>query len=126
MFEGVKNQYYYNNRNWIIEFLNTDGIFGYSNAYFKNGNVKSQNLTGSYKDNFTRDDEIGFNYSYDRSNRLLSTTLIAQQAKDDYKLTNTYDKDGNILTLDRYGSDENLLDDFNYAYYSGTNKLQRL
>ncbi|MEO6696244.1 MAG: RHS repeat-associated core domain-containing protein, partial [Ignavibacteria bacterium] len=38
----------------------------------------------------------------------------------------TYDKDGNILTLDRYGSNENLLDDFNYVYYSGTNKLQRV
>ncbi len=107
-------------------FLNTDGIFGYSNGYFKNGNVKSQGLTGSYKDNFTRDDEIGFNYSYDKLNRLLSSIFISQQPKDYYKLTNTYDKDGNILTLKRYDSDANLTDNFSYAYYSGTNKLQRV
>jgi len=125
IFDGVKNNYYYNKRNWIIELLNTDGIFGYTNDYFKNGNVKSQNFIGTYKDNFAKDNEIGFNYTYDKSNRLLTSSL-AGQTTNDYKLLNTYNKDGNILTLDRYGSDENLLDDFAYTYYSGTNKLQRV
>lgn len=36
------------------------------------------------------------------------------------------DKDDNILTLDRYGSSADKIDDFNYIYFSGTNKLQRV
>ncbi|MDZ4712109.1 MAG: RHS repeat-associated core domain-containing protein [bacterium] len=121
----MTNEYFYNNRNWITAVINSKGVFDYTNDYFKNGNVKKQTLTGNYKENFTRNDELTFIFTYDKSNRLLTSSLTGQ-TKNDYNLINSYDKDGNILTLDRYGSNENLIDDFNYTYYSGTNKLQRV
>jgi RHS repeat-associated protein len=41
-------------------------------------------------------------------------------------LINRYDKDGNILELKRYDGDGSIADNFNYTYYSNTNKLQRV
>ena len=37
-----------------------------------------------------------------------------------------YDKDGNILTLQRYGASNNLVDSFAYDYITGTNKLKKV
>jgi len=36
----------------------------------------------------------------------------------------TYDPNGNILTLQRWNNTPALMDDFNYTYYSGTNRLR--
>jgi RHS repeat-associated protein len=63
-----------------------------------------------------------FIYKYDRSNRLLEEMTPDK----DFDIYNPYGKDGNILTLDRNGSTGNSLDDFNYSYYSGTNKLSKV
>jgi len=41
-------------------------------------------------------------------------------------LVNTYDKDGNILSIRRYGNNNSLLDNFDYEYYSNTNRLKNL
>ena len=62
---------------------------------------------------------ICFIYTYDKSNRLLSSNTSGNI----YKLENTYDKDGNILTLDRKGRSGNTIDSFAYDYYPSTNKL---
>ncbi len=47
-------------------------------------------------------------------------------SSNEYKIENTYDKDGNILALKRYGDGGGLDDDFSYQYYTGTNKLKRV
>ncbi len=123
---GVKNNFYYDNRNRISTMQNSEGIFEYTNGYFKNGNVKSQEILGSYKDNFDNTTDLTFTYTYDKSNRLLETENTNQEYKDNFKLENKYDKDGNILELKRYDGDGSMADNFNYAYYSNTNKLQRV
>ncbi len=41
-----------------------------------------------------------------------------------YDETYTYDGNGNILTLDRMNGQGGLMDDFDYYYYKGTNKLR--
>ena len=41
-------------------------------------------------------------------------------------MISSYDPDGNILSLQRYGSNNNLFDNYNYAYYAGTNRLRRV
>ena len=97
-------------------------LFNYENTYFKNGNVKSQYLTGEYSYSFSDNSDLSFTYIYDKSNRLTQTSTSDKS----YELLNTYDKDGNILTLDRNGSTGNSIDDFNYSYYSGTNKLSTI
>ena len=43
-----------------------------------------------------------------------------------YSVLNTYDKDGNLTTLKRYGDNNVINDDFTYQYYSGTNKLSKV
>jgi RHS repeat-associated protein len=118
---SLKNDYFFNNRNWIIEMLQSQDLFSYTNGYYKNGNVKTQQLSGTYNDNFASSTDLSFTYSYDRSNRLTASNTSSKN----YELFNTYDNDGNILTLDRFGSGSQT-DDFNYVYYSLTNKLQRV
>ncbi|MCB0728867.1 MAG: hypothetical protein KDD00_15490, partial [Ignavibacteriae bacterium] len=118
----IENVYSYNNRNWIASMINSQTIFDFTNSYFRNGNVKTTELSGDYNKNFASSSALTFDYSYDKSNRLIETSNSSKY----FDLINTYDKDGNILTLDRNGSTGNQIDDFNYAYYSGTNKLQRV
>jgi len=119
---SVTNLYFYNNRNWIAEMIQYEGYFGYLNGYFKNGNVKTQQLSGSYNDNFEVDFDLNYNYFYDKSNRQLysktSDTILQTE--------NSYDKDGNILTLERTNGIGGIIDNFNYNYYSGTNKLKNV
>ena len=123
---GLKINYYYNNRQWISEILETGDVFNMINDYFKNGNVKSQQLSGSYNDMFSNASDLYQNYKYDKSNRLLETENNNQQYKDHYKIENKYDKDGNILELKRYDGTGAIMDNFDYDYYSGTNRLQRV
>ncbi len=123
---GVKTNYYYNNRQWVMEMQESGGLFDFTNDYYKNGNVKSQEILGSYNDNFDNTTDLNFTYTYDKSNRLLETENANQQYKDHFKLENAYDKDGNILELKRYDGDGSVADNFTYTYYSNTNKLQRV
>ena len=123
---GVKTNYYYNNRQWVTEILESGDLVNFINDYYKNGNVKSQQISGSYNDNFANTSDLSFDYTYDESNRLLETENTNQEYKDNFKLENKYDKDGNILELKRYDGDGSIADNFNYAYYSNTNKLQRV
>lgn len=90
----LENTYTYNNRNWITLMESSNNIFNYENGYFKNGNVKTQTLSGNYNDSFANNANLNFSYTYDKSNRLLQS-----EKGSSYKLINTYDKDGNILTL---------------------------
>jgi len=121
-----RNHYLYDSRGRIFNFQNNDGMFEYTNEYFLNGNVKSQEFSGSYKDNFTNTSALNLNYTYDLSNRLLETENDNTQHKDDFKLGNAYDKDGNITELRRYSGSGSIMDNFYYSYYSGTNKLQKV
>ncbi len=123
---GVKTNYYYNNRQWIAQMQKSGGLFDFTNDYYKNGNVKSQEILGSYKDNFDNTSDLNLKYKYDKSNRLLETENANQLYKDHFKLENKYDKDGNILELKRYDGVGSVIDNFNYAYYNNTNKLQRV
>ncbi|MBV6480146.1 MAG: hypothetical protein HGGPFJEG_02991 [Ignavibacteria bacterium] len=121
----LTNAYAYNNRNWITQMYNSISQIIYENEYCKNGNVSLQYFYGSYAENFRNTDELFFKYSYDRSSRL---TNVSNEITQDntYHLENTYDKDGNITTLKRYGDTNTIKDNFVYAYNSGTNKLNNV
>ena len=118
----MQNEYSYNERNWITEVDNSSKLFEYSNRYFKNGNVKSMEISGDYSQNFAAPSGLTFEYEYDRSNRLTKAT----NGENIFEVINTYDKDGNILSMERHGSTGIRIEAFNYIYYSGTNKLQRV
>ena len=121
----ASNSYSYNKRSWIASMNSNESVLSYENSYFKNGNVKTQVLSGTYLGNFADKSDLNFEYTYDKSNRLLKSDFTTSEGTS-FDFINTYDKDGNILTLDRYGSNDNLKDDFTYQYYSGTNKLKKV
>ena len=104
---------------------NVEGQFGYTNTYFKNGNLETQLLTGTYKDYMQNRYNLNYKFSYDYSNRLLNAQNI-NQGDNTYSVFNTYDKDGNLTTLKRYGDYNILTDNFVYTYSPGTNKLTRV
>jgi YD repeat-containing protein len=117
------NSFNYDNRNRISSVANSYAIFSYTNTYFKNGNVKTQNLTGNYNDNFQSTADLNFNYTYDKSNRLLNSSIGTGNS---YGVENTYDNAGNILTLKRKDRIGKVTDDFSFAYYPQSNKLMRV
>ncbi|HMS35465.1 MAG TPA: hypothetical protein PKC91_15395, partial [Ignavibacteria bacterium] len=121
----LQNQYRYNSRNWVTEMNNVEGQFGYTNTFFKNGNLNTQLLSGTYKDYMQNRYNLNYKYLYDNSNRLLEAHNIIQ-GDNTYSTYNTYDKDGNITTLKRYGDYNVLADNYIYTYSPGTNKLTRV
>jgi RHS repeat-associated protein len=120
--EQVRQTVDYLPRNWIFNCYDNLGIFSYSMDYFPNGNVYSLQYQGSYNSNFGDNNNINFTFGYDKSNRLLNA--ISNYDGDGNDLRNTYDKDGNILSLKRYLHDGSEIDNFNYTYYSGKNWLK--
>ncbi|HRE41914.1 MAG TPA: RHS repeat-associated core domain-containing protein [Ignavibacteria bacterium] len=117
--------YNYNSRNWLTSQTSTDRIFDYTNTYFANGNINTQFIDGSYKYNFVNAGALNFSFTYDKSNSLLKVEENHQSGST-YHLINNFDKDGNIKSLKRFGSENNLVDNFEYSYISGTNKLLKV
>lgn len=104
----------YDTRNRITYFTSSKpNIFSYSLEYFANSNIQSQSFSGYYKDNYSNQYDLSFNYTYDESNRLLDANCTSTQ-DNTFNMIHSYDPDGNILTMQRYGSNNNLFDNFNY------------
>ncbi|MCC6865526.1 MAG: RHS repeat protein, partial [Ignavibacteria bacterium] len=125
----LTTNYNYNNRNWIFTTSQTgvsSAIFRYTMLYNANGNIRKQISLGTYRSNFSDNSDLWETYIYDNSNRLLKADRDSGVAGSTHDLINGYDKDGNFQGMKRYGSANNLADDFSYSYYSGTNKLQRV
>jgi YD repeat-containing protein len=125
---SLSTSYGYNSRNWVQSFHNSPSeIFGYAVVYNYNGNIRTQQTQGSYQNNFTDNiTSLQLTYTYDLSNRLVKGDFRPEQQNTKYDLINTYDKNGNILTLKRYGSSNNIVDNYSYTYISNTNKLSRV
>jgi RHS repeat-associated protein len=65
---------------------------------------------------------MNFNYTYDKSNRLLQTQNTSGHGNYEFTGVNSYDYDGNFLSLTR----SNNVDNFAYDYYTGTNRLKKI
>jgi RHS repeat-associated protein len=70
-----------------------------------------------------------YTYSYDRANRLLNSQYSGV-GNENYSVSNSYDANGNLLTLQRYGKTGTntfgLIDNLTYSYISTGNKLQKV
>jgi len=127
-FDPIKlsHTYTYDSRNRITSFsCDSKDLFSYNLTYYSNSNIQTQSFTGDYKNSFSNRDNLSVSYTYDKSNRLLKANYT-NTSDNTFDLINTYDPDGNILTLQRYGSNNNLIDNFSNEYYTGTNKLKNL
>ena len=117
----------YNNRNWV-DYTGNDRFF-YDASYYANGNVDTLKLYSAYNDSMASSIDLKFKYNYDESDWLIKADFLEPGGGGidlSFNLDMTYDKDGNILTLQRYGASNNLVDSFAYDYITGTNKLKKV
>jgi hypothetical protein len=122
----LTHTYSYDTRSRITNYTcSNPNLFSYSLTYYSNSNINTQTFTGQYRNSFSNQDNLSVSYSYDKSNRLLNSNYT-HTSDNTFDLANSYDYDGNILTLQRYGSNNNLIDNFSYSYYTGTNKLKKV
>jgi RHS repeat-associated protein len=117
---SLENTYSYNNRNWVTAY--NGNKINYSLNYLQNGNISNQSIGGEYQNSLSDSRYMSMNYTYDKSNRLLTAENIQGHNNYEYYGANTYDFDGNLLTLTRSSNGDN----FNYNYYSGTNRLKKI
>lgn len=125
----LTTNYNYNNRNWIFTTSQSgvsSTIFRYTLLYNANGNIRKQISHGNYSSNFSNNSDLWMTYIYDNSNRLLKADRDSGVTGSTHDLISGYDKDGNFVGMKRYGSSNNLEDEFGYSYFSGTNKLQTI
>ncbi|CAN5619134.1 hypothetical protein BH10BAC5_BH10BAC5_02570 [soil metagenome] len=119
---AIQTNFTYNNRNWIDNIYNLNEIFSYNLTYYLNGNINTQELFGTFNSNYTGGKKIFSEFLYDSNNRLIKTKKINATDIFDMDVTNSYDKDGNLLSMVRNFNSDN----FSYNYYAGTNRLKNI
>lgn len=135
-----KIDYTYNIRSWLTKIndpdILDDDLFG-MNLYYNNID-EFENISAQYNGNIAamtwntvNDTNRGYSFNYDALNRLKKAnygegnTLAAN--KDLFSMNADYDKNGNILLLNRnFRSTDDYADQLTYSYYSGTNQLQKV
>jgi len=121
-------EYEYNNRNWVQKFREnypsySQNIFSYYLRYLPNGNVRNTVHWGIYDTLLGNNSNLVYTYIYDKSNRLLKANRDSSSITNSHDISMSYDNDGNVLSLKRYGSNENIIDNLTYSYYVNTNKI---
>ncbi|WP_339610853.1 RHS repeat-associated core domain-containing protein [uncultured Planktosalinus sp.] len=141
-----KVDYKYNIRGWLTDINKVENLvesgapqdlFGFKINYTQVTNTVNGSVNPLYNGNIaetlwrTSSDNIRrrYSYTYDLTNRLLDAwySIPGSAVADSYNEHLTYDANGNILTLQRYGEVENyqqtlMIDDLVYEYDNG-NKL---
>jgi hypothetical protein len=91
---------------------------------FLGGIFKLQNITNIYENKKMQNTkEQKNNFSFYSNNRLLYA-VNTNQGDNTYSIFNTYDRDGNFVTLKRYGDNNTVTDGFQYQYFPNTNKVR--
>ncbi|MBF4519573.1 RHS repeat-associated core domain-containing protein, partial [Flavobacterium sp. ANB] len=143
-----KVDYTYNIRGWLTEINKTDelqqntdplDLFAFKINYDKTqteiANVKALyngNIAETFWKTGSDNLERSYGYQYDKLNRL--TSAIYQKSKlttDSYNENLSYDKNGNILYLNRNGDMDpqigtNVIDNLTYTYPGNSNQLSKV
>lgn len=90
---NLSTNYNYNIRSWTNNIANTH--FSETLAYAYNGNISRMQWT-------TNEQTRSYDFAYDNLSRL-KTAVYAGIGNEQYGTSYTYDKHGNMLTLQRYG-----------------------
>jgi len=136
-----KTDYLYNIRGWLTR-INDPGNLSFDNDLFAmelyynssgpgyggtplyNGNISAVTFTSQYKP-----DIYAYIYNYDQANRLHNSYFwkntggnwVHDNSFDENGFT--YDANGNILTLNRYGANAQKIDQLSYNYLNGGNQV---
>ncbi|WP_430405223.1 RHS repeat-associated core domain-containing protein [Fluviicola sp.] len=120
-----------------MEAKTAGSAFGAASANLYNGNIR---LSTTAVEGFTNE-VIGASYRYDQLNRLKGMSTFFNTGIDDgtatawnssggtnsYSSTYSYDRNGNLRTLNRYASSATtLMDQMGYNYTANTNKLHKV
>jgi hypothetical protein len=99
-----------------------------------NGNIAS--WSSDYTSTNTNDQtNMDYTFRYDILNRLIKADAHTRDnlanptwsgKMDNYSNNYTYDRNGNILNLQRYNNSTSKIDDMNYQYQTGSNKLSKI
>jgi len=121
-------EYEYNNRNWVTKFtrnypINAPNLYVYILQYLSNGNIRRSIHGGDYRSLLPNNSNLNITYIYDKANRLRKANFDSASVSNTFDISMSYDNDGNIISLNRYGSNENIIDNLTYSYYVNTNKI---
>jgi len=121
----IKTSYGYNIRGWMITMGNKDkddvNLFTLGLGYNQgNGPQYNGNISLMKWSSYQRTDDKQYDFSYDDINRLTAADYSGTPQTEDYSTTYSYDKNGNILKLHRFGwTDGDVftpVDSLNYGY----------
>ncbi|QSS96313.1 DUF6443 domain-containing protein [Psychroflexus sp. ALD_RP9] len=140
--------YSYNIRGWLksindVDSPNPDQLFAFKLNY---NNPEDNATTALYNGNIsethwrsqnTHNQKRSYAYHYDALNRIKAADYLTPHAMtglfdgelENFSLSNiTYDYNGNIMGLRRYGATADqkidIIDDLNYSYFTGSNQLR--
>ncbi|NJM79505.1 MAG: hypothetical protein HC854_07695 [Flavobacterium sp.] len=139
---GYTLDYYQNDYKPVVQGAATNPLqfsqntaLGHSTKELYNGNIK-QMTTAIRKDRFNVLDVQKNNYTYDQLNRIKAMNSVAinpglsgyNSYKTSYSSAYSYDRNGNLLTLNRIALDQQgntkTMDKLKYDYLAGDNKLR--
>lgn len=138
-----KTDYTYNIRGWLTGINDPDSPPSPENDIFSmklyfdnndltgnnqfNGNISSVKWTSIHEN-----EHYGYSFSYDHMNQLKDALFFKSENGSWYNDNSyaekniSYDANGNILTLDRYGSNAQKIDQLSYSYINGTDKISHI
>ncbi|MBK6545011.1 MAG: RHS repeat protein [Saprospiraceae bacterium] len=115
----------------------SSSIYNTASKNLYNGNIRAMiTAIDRFMGAYGKDGPAGYSYQYDQLNRikgmdyytgLSNNSWISANKKDDYQTRYSYDANGNILNLDRYGTtaggNQLKMDAFAYNYKQQNNRL---
>jgi RHS repeat-associated protein len=135
-----KTDFQYNIRGWLTHINDPDNaitpekdLFSmrlYYESAFSNGDLQyNGNISASHWTTARNTDHFGYHFSYDQKNQLTNATFYKSingswTNDNSYNENNiSYDKNGNIKTLDRFGGNAQKIDQLAYSYLPGENRI---
>jgi RHS repeat-associated protein len=109
--------------------VSQDKLFSYKIDYYEDSRYFDNSISKQTWKALNDPQNRSYLYSYDRSNRLTNSQYTGV-GNENYSISNSYDANGNILTLQRYSKTGanmyGLVDNLTYSYLTNGNKLQQI
>jgi RHS repeat-associated protein len=109
--------------------VSQDKLFSFKIDHHEDGRYFDGSISKQTWQAYNSPQNRSYLYTYDRANRLLNSQFTGV-GNENYSVSNSYDVNGNTLTLQRYGKTGTntfgLVDNLTYNYLNNGNKLQKI